>query len=907
MNNNKGFDDGDELRRRAEAATRQIGAQARDSAECLSPEELGQTLHELHVHQIELEMQNEELRRAQVELEAVRARYFDLYDLAPVGYVTVSEKGIILEGNLTAATLLGVARGALVGQPVSRFIFSEDQDIHYRHRKALFARGEAQSYEMRMLREGSTPFWAQLEATPARGENGAATLCRIALSDITARKFLEEARALSAGLLGLVDAPGDLHEYMAGLVASLKDWSGCDAVGIRLRDGDDFPYYETHGFSSAFVREESRLCASAPNGEFLRDGAGTALLECICGTVLSGRYDPAKPFFTDRGSFWCNGTSVLRPCLSEAELQTHIRNRCNTEGYESVALVPLRAGQELFGLLQFNDRNPDRFTPGLIVHFENMAESVAIALSRRKSAEALRQSEERNRTILQTAMDGFWVADTQGRLLEVNEAICRMSGYSEQELLVLGIPDLEASETKEISTAHFQKVITQGEDRFETRLRRKNGTLIDVEVSVQHKAGEDGRFVAFVHDISQRKQAEEERAALEERLGQAEKMESVGRLAGGVAHDFNNMLAVILGYAEVALGKVDPCQPLYEDLQEIRKAAVRSADLTRQLLGYARKQTVMPVLLDLNETVSGMLKMVQPLIGEDIHLVWSPAADLWPVMMDPSQIGQILTNLCVNARDAICDVGRLTIETTNRVCDDFYCAFRPDFAPGDYVLLVVTDNGRGMDRETMDKVFEPFFTTKGVGKGTGLGLATLYGIVKQNHGFINVYSELGQGTVFTVYLPRYVGKEDSAPAETVAAKVPHGGETVLLVEDEAAVLKLSSRMLRELGYTVLAAESPGEALRLAGKHHEAIGLMVTDVIMPEMNGHQLAQKLQVLYPGLKCLFMSGYTASVIAQHGVLDKGTHFIQKPFSMPDLAAKVREALAVPDAAGVGAGVGA
>ncbi len=642
---------------------------------------------------------------------------------------------------------------------------------------------------------------------------------------------------------------------------------------------------------------------------------------------------------------------------------------------------------------------------------------------RKKAEEALKKSEERHRTLLQTAMDGFWMIDMQGRLMEVNDAYCRMSGYSAQELMAMRVPDLDAAEVADDTAAHIQKVMVQGEDRFKTRHRRKDGSIFDVEISVQYRAYENGsRIVGFLRDISEskqaeeelkkrsafienllenapigfavntiddgqrvfvsrnfeniygvppgslhsvadyfekvyldpvfreeirerimadmatgeaarmrwegipitthagehkvvtainiplleqnlmistvqdvteRKRAEEEKAKLEGQLQQAQKMESVGRLAGGVAHDFNNMLSVILGHAELALEQVDPAQPLHDDLMEIRKAAVRSADLTRQLLAFARKQTVAPKVLDLNETVAGMLKMLQRLIGEDIDLNWQPAADLWPVKVDPSQIDQILANLCVNARDAIADIGRITIETGNSVFDADYCADHAGFEPGEYVLIAVSDNGCGMDKETMSHLFEPFFTTKGVGRGTGLGLATVYGSVKQNNGFINAYSEPGLGTTFKIYLPRHAGKAGQMQNKGQATLAARGHETVLLVEDEPAILKLTKVMLERQGYIVLAASTPGEAIRLSREHAGEIHLLMTDVVMPEMNGRDLAKNLLSLYPDLKRLFMSGYTANVIAHHGVLDEGVYFIQKPFSMEDLAAKVREAL--------------
>jgi CheY-like chemotaxis protein len=367
----------------------------------------------------------------------------------------------------------------------------------------------------------------------------------------------------------------------------------------------------------------------------------------------------------------------------------------------------------------------------------------------------------------------------------------------------------------------------------------------------------------------------------------------VGRLAGGGAHDFNNMLGVILGYAQLAMLKIGQDDPLHADLDEIRKAGERSADLTRQLLAFARKQTVAPQVLDLNETVEGMHNMLRRLIGEDIDLAWRPGSNLGPIFIDPSQVDQILANLCVNARDAIADTGKITIETDSACFDEAYCTDHAYFVPGEFVMLAVSDDGCGMDPETLGVVFEPFFTTKELGKGTGLGLATVYGIVKQNNGFINVYSEPGHGTTFKIYLPQHAAKAAPRSEQEQAPAPAAGGETILLVEDEQAILEVATRMLEQMGYGVIAAATPGEAIRLAREHQGRINLLMTDVVMPEMNGRDLAGNLISIYPGMRRLFMSGYTANVIAHHGVLDQGVHFLQKPFSMQDLAAKIREAL--------------
>ncbi len=397
----------------------------------------------------------------------------------------------------------------------------------------------------------------------------------------------------------------------------------------------------------------------------------------------------------------------------------------------------------------------------------------------------------------------------------------------------------------------------------------------------------------LIGEITERKQAEQERQMLQDQLIQAQKMEAVGRLAGGVAHDFNNMLSIILGHSEIILEDMDSSNPFVASIKEIFKAAERSTNLTRQLLAFARKQTVDPKVLNLNDVIAEMLKMLHRLIGEDISITWLPAADLSSVKMDPSQIDQILANLCINARDAIRGDGKITIETDNISFDDAYARDHLGFVAGDYVMLTISDNGSGMDRITQENLFEPFFTTKGPGRGSGLGLATVYGIVKQNDGFINVYSEPDQGTTFKIYLPRHGTSASSHEAENGETNVMTGNETILLVEDEQAILRMTSTMLERLGYNVLGASTPNEAIRMGKQADVKIHLLMTDVVMPQMNGRKLAEKILREYPNLKCLFMSGYTANVIAHHGVLEEGVNFINKPFSKQDLADKVRQVL--------------
>jgi PAS domain S-box-containing protein len=510
-------------------------------------------------------------------------------------------------------------------------------------------------------------------------------------------------------------------------------------------------------------------------------------------------------------------------------------------------------------------------------------------ITEQKEAEqALKASENRFKITFYTSPDAVNINRLEdGLFIEVNEGFSRLTGYSREDVLGKSTRDLDLWCSQEDRKRLVREIRENGYfENLETEIRRKDGTIVTGLLSARiFEQNGTPHLLSVTRDISSHKQ-------LESQLAQAQKMDSVGRLAGGVAHDFNNMLGVILGYSEMALDQAKEDQTLQVALQGIRQAAQRSADLTRQLLVFARRQTIVPKVLDLNQTLTGMLNMLRRLIGEQIDLAWLPGENLAPVKIDPSQIDQILVNLCVNARDAVGDSGTVTIETDNITLDESCRANHAEMLPGEYVRLTVSDNGCGMDAKTIHHVFEPFFTTKGEGEGTGLGLATVYGIVKQNNGFINVTSTPGQGTVFTLYLPKY-GRKAESHAEPVEHNSPSGTETILLVEDEPMILEMVTIMLQRQGYDVLSATTPGEALSLAEEHAGEIRLLMTDVVMPEMNGRDLANALHQRYPHLKRLFMSGYTANVIAHHGVLDEGVNFIQKPFTMKDLAAKIRDVL--------------
>ena len=511
-----------------------------------------------------------------------------------------------------------------------------------------------------------------------------------------------------------------------------------------------------------------------------------------------------------------------------------------------------------------------------------------------------RKMNETTLKITQSAIDNasiacFWV-NKDNTISYVNEQACKSLGYSEGELLGKSIMKIDPEFSEERFREYWEEIVKVKAKIFETTHKRKDGTTFPVELTANY-IEYDGEFFncVYARDISENRRAEEEKAELEMQLYQAQKMETVGRLAGGIAHDFNNMLSVILGYTEMLKERLVHDPVVYEDLLQVEKAANHSKDITRQLLAFSRKQIIAPKSLDINELIESTRKTLIRLIGENIKLEFNPNPAVWLINFDPSQLDQIFVNLAVNARDAMPNGGKLTISTDNVHADEDYCREHLEVEPGDYVLLTIRDNGVGMDRDTLSYIFEPFFTTKSVDQGTGLGLATVYGIVMQNQGFISVQSKVSVGTTFNIYIPKLdrTTEEDDRNSQQNLSSQPVTG-TILLVEDDDMLRRMTTLMLEDIGYTVLSAEGPGSALKMYKEQNDNIDLLMTDVVMPEMSGIELKQEISKLNPKICTLFMSGYTSNVIVDHGVLEEGVHFIQKPFSMNELDKRVRDALA-------------
>ena len=558
--------------------------------------------------------------------------------------------------------------------------------------------------------------------------------------------------------------------------------------------------------------------------------------------------------------------------------------------------VPLNTPAKTIGVLVVQHYEDDRAYSERDVEFlSSVGGQIAVAIERRRADQELRESEERYRLFFESSPQPMWVYDLETlAFLAVNKSAVNHYGYSREDFLAMTIKDIRPTEDIPALDDFLASSLERVSAGSIWRHRKKDGNIIEVEITAHSLVFDDRRAeLVLAHDITERHRLETALFASEEQLRQSQKLEAIGQLAGGVAHDFNNLLTAINGYSALALRRVGPDHPISSYLEEIKKAGDRAANLTRQLLAFGRKQLLQPLAINLNDIVGDMIKLLKRLIGEDVQLITKPGAGLKQIKADPGQLEQVLVNLVVNARDAMPRGGTVTIETANTTLDGAYASTHVGVTPGEYVMLAISDTGTGMDQDTRTRVFEPFFTTKEKGKGTGLGLSTVYGIVRQSGGNVWVYSELGKGTTFKVYLPQV---EDEVAARADAKEdVPRhrGTETVLLVEDEDTVRKLTSELLVESGYLVLEANGGEQAMALFKEHKGPIDLLITDVVMPKISGKQVAAQLKEVHPETKVLFMSGYTDEAIVHHGIVDSHIAFIQKPFSENALTRKVRDVL--------------
>jgi PAS domain S-box-containing protein len=738
------------------------------------------------------------------------------------------------------------------------------------------------------LANGGTKIIHSLAET-VRGADGKPVLMRGTVQDITDRRELEEERETSKRFLRLLNRTATKKNLIEAVVRFLREKSGCEAIGIRLKQDDDYPYYETHGFHEEFVLLESSLCARDVTGAPLTDKLGHPVMECMCGNVIQGRFDPSKPFFSPKGSFWTNSTTELLASSTEEDRQARTRNRCNGEGYESVALIPLRSGDFTIGLIQLNDREKGRFSPESITFWERLASYLAVALSKADAEEALCRSEERYRSIFDNAPDGVFQAHPKDGFITVNPAMVQMHGYSSANEMInsyraggtiFSNPDEKAE--------YLRRIDKNGRvDKYEANFRRKDGSTYWGLISARAVRDSQGRvdfYEGVIQDIDDRK-------TLQEQLFQAQKMEAIGTLAGGVAHDFNNILTVIMGLSNVVQMTVSPDDAIKPLIDQIVLSSERAAELTQSLLAFSRKQRMSFEPHGIDVIVGSTAKLLKRLLTEDIGLEVDLTAGDSVALIDIPQIDQVLMNLATNARDAMPNGGTLIIRTDVIRLDDSFRRTHGFGRAGAYVRLSVSDSGMGMDARTMTRIFDPFFTTKAVGKGTGLGLASVYGIVKQHGGYITVKSTLHQGTTFDIYLPLV---EATMHQSTFTSTALQGGsETVLVVEDDRDVRNMITTILSKQGYVALEAANGDDAINILEKHKKQVALVILDVVMPGKNGRQVFDEIIGIEPEARVIFMSGYTGDIVIDKGIEKEKVDFLQKPVSVINLLAKVREVI--------------
>jgi PAS domain S-box-containing protein len=935
------------LRRQAEELFQDNTAKSSKHVEALSPEETQHMLHELQVHQIELEMQNEELRQAQVELDTGRARYFDLYDLAPVGYVTISEQGLLLEANLTTATLLGVTRNDLIKQPFSRFVLREDQDTCYFLNKQLFETGEPHGCELRMVKKDGTAFWVRLQATSVQNAAGPA-VSRVVISDITERKQAEEdlkkrnlfvesllenapigfaVNTISDGQRVFVsrnfekiygvepDSMQCVSDYFEKVYLDpvfrekMRERIMADmATGETARmSWEDIPI-TTHAGERRVVTAvniplpDQNLMISTVQDVTERKQAEEALLQARddwestfdsltdAVTIHDKNYDIIRANSSARQML---GLPLLGNLITKAKcFMCYHGTEKPPEGCPSCrSLVTEQpSSYELFEP-HLNKYLEIRAIPRFDTHHQciGLVHVVRDITERKRAEEEIQRERAFFDRLVESAPEGIAITDTQGKVLRVNAEFVRMFGYELDEAVGQCLDDLVAPPTRQEEARAITRSTNQGEKTLlETVRRRKDGTLVDVSLigAPILVAGKLEAGYGIYRDITERKQAEDQ-------LRQSQKMEAIGQLAGGVAHDFNNLLTGILGNIALIRGGLPAADPLLENLNAAETAARQAADLTKGLLTFGRSAMVLPVSMNITTALDATLALLKQSLPATMEIVRDYEQTAWNVLVDQSQMTQILLNLAVNARDAMKGKGILTIRTSNEVVGEKYVQTHPFARTGEFVHLSVTDTGPGMSSEVMQHLFEPFYTTKPIGSGTGLGLSIVYGAVKQAGGWITAVSAEGVGATFDIYLPRCLEEGTKSLTPSPLSENTCRG-MILVVEDEPIVCAVAQALLSRSGYTVLTAPDGASALNALREHPTDIRIILLDMTMPGMTTDEIVQAIRALNSTVSILLNSGYTSNdavnqMLAEHSVQG----FLGKPYTLGELVGKVQELL--------------
>jgi two-component system, cell cycle sensor histidine kinase and response regulator CckA len=823
-------------------------------------------------------------RQAEPEVRAIEERLRMMFEGSATGITITSCDGRFVYANPAYCASLGYTEAELQATDFASVTHPDDRAASQKARERLLS-GEANAvvFEKRYLRKGGDTMWARASVSLARAPDGTPLQFLAVTEDISERKRAEALLVGQRRVLEMIVMGAPLADILDTLLRVVEGEAPEMLSSILLLDRDG-----THVRHGAAPRLSPRF-TRALDGSAIGERAGS------CGTAAY------------------RGEPVIVEEIATDSLWEDYRDLAAAEGLRACWSTPIfDAQRRVLGTFAVYSRQPGRPKADHLALIDMATQTAAIAIGRKREEQALRESGQRLASIYDTAGDTIFLvaieADGGYRFESVNKRFVATTGVPAEAVVGRRIEEVIPPASLPLVRERYaqavrDKAIVRWEETSDYPVGRLTGEVSVAPVLDAH--GTCTHLVGAVHDITARKLAEERHAQAEEMLRQSQKLESIGRLAGGVAHDFNNILGVILGYGELMRPQIAEGHPARARLEQVIQAAQRAAGLTRQLLAFSRKQVLQLKLLDLGAVVSDMRRMLDRVVGEDLEIVTRSADRLGAVEADRTQMEQVIMNLVVNARDAMPRGGRLTIETGNADFDETYAAAHPPARPGHFVMLAVSDTGIGMDADTQRRIFEPFFTTKAPGEGTGLGLATVYGIVNQMGGYIWVYSEVGKGTSFKVYLPRV---EEAVVAEAPSSApppIPRGHETVLVVEDSESLRDLIHELLTEQGYDVLSVTNGEEALALVQGGKRPPALVLTDVVMPKLSGVELVKRLKAIHPQVAVVYMSGYTSGAISTHGVLDEGAILIEKPFTAETLARTIRAALDRPaDGAGRASG---
>ncbi len=980
-----------------------------------------------------LKQQLSELTERELQLRTTYENLKQLFELAPFGYQSLDEDGCFLDVNQTWLNTLGRVREEVIGRNFTEFLDPAWQPFFLENFPKTRDRGLIKSAEFEMLRKDGSRVAVSFDGRVGRDHAGNFQQTHCFFRDITERKKSETYGELSREILQILSGLGTLPESIHRILEVLKQGTGFDAIGIRLKEGEDFPFYVQRGFPDTFLLNENSLLEYTDDGTICRDKEGKAQLACACGFVISGKVDPTKPFFTQGGSFWVNDSRSLLDIPPETDPRFHPRNQCVYNGYSSFALIPIRIKEEVIGLVHFSNKQKGCFSRNSVELLEGIASHIGEALLRKRAEAALQEQRKRLTDIIDFLPDATFAVDREGRIIIWNKAIEKMTGLSATDMVGKGeyaysVPfhgetrpqliDLIFEDNEDVillyphilreeetlTTEVFCKALFNGKQgawvfakasplhdhsgniigaiesirditdkKFTEEKLRKNvawfkalfnatsdsvilvrpdGTILDLNenaalrrtlcagamrgqnifdflpgesVEMRRKAidqilyerrlvqydeareekfyrirlfpildnqGEVIQVASFSRDITESKKTEGEKKKLQAQLIQSQKMEAIGTLAGGIAHDFNNILGAILGYAEMAREMTSHDPIVSKFLDRINEAGNRASDLVKQILAFSRQVESKRFSLIPSQIIQEAIKLLRPSLPSTILIKQNIDVSAWPIIADPTQVHQILINLCTNAFHAMEKTGgALEITVKNKELSALDVQHIPDTQPRKFVELSVSDTGHGISSEIRDRIFDPFFTTKGVGKGTGMGLSIVHGIIMSHEGFVTCESEVGKGTVFRVYFPAFECVEPEHVEQIEIA--PFGIERILLVDDEEILVELGTLMLEQLGYKVTGRTNSLDALMTFQNQPDLFDAVITDQTMPGLTGSDLALKILQIRPSMPIILSTGYSNLISEEKAGLLGIKGFAMKPLVKKEIASLLRKLL--------------